>query len=657
MYYQAKDATINAMRKRIKNSLSFHLYTLVFLQACLYSASVNAQSSLLETKVTIQQDNKALTDVLDVLVHEYNIPFSYFKNQLPLHKKVSINLQNEPLQRLLDQVSSQAGIQYQAIGGQIVLKIIDNPSTTGTSKPNPAKSISSPYRTQTKHRFLFLADNSRTTAIQPSFQEFFSSKKSLHENNPEDKISIASTKLTAGILTVREASLHNKFEVINSLSDPHQPFFLTHTNTLNSISLDAFPFIQASKPVYINSRFQLALVPGLSTHGIHPGEYTNIVSINLLAGYSAGNKFVEIGGLSNFNQNHVFGLQMSGLANVIGGNKFVGLTAQEKQKLKKENTESNLQGFQVAGLTNIIAGNVFGLQTTGGINIVQKSLQGVQLAGVSNLVKTYTFGIQLAGISNASMESVDGLQIASLYNYTDGELHGIQLSAFNQAGEIEGKRSLISVNHTGLQIGLVNTTRRMNGFQIGLVNIGGDMAGTQIGFINLNAGKYGKGVPIGLFNLNTKNEFVRLYTSELFASNLEISTGSLRIQNMVSFGYNVLQGSNFYQPKWSIGYSIGQIKWPRKEFFYSYDAGIAHINQHEKLTKQLSLLTRARATAGYKITLQKVVFHVFGGLTFNTFIANKDRAPLSPDFLRIYHTASSHSNIEMWPGFVAGIHL
>jgi hypothetical protein len=353
----------------------------------------------------------------------------------------------------------------------------------------------------------------------------------------------------------------------------------------------------------------------------------------------------------------VYGVQIGGLANVIGGNKFVGLTAQEKQKLKKENPESNLQGLQIAGLTNIIAGNVFGWQAVGGINIVQKSLQGVQLAGVSNLVKTYTFGIQLAGVSNASMESVDGVQVAGLYNYTDGELHGIQLSAFNQAGEIEGKRSLISVNHTGLQIGLLNTARRMNGYQVGLINIGGEMAGTQIGLINLNSGKSGKGVPIGLFNLNTRNEFVRLYTSELFASNLEISTGSLRIQNMVSVGYNPDYGADFYRPKWSVGYSIGQIKWPGKNFFYSYDAGIAHINQSMKLSKQLSLLTRARVTAGRRIELRKVRFHMFGGLTFNSFFADRERESLSPDFLRFYNKNTSRSHIEMWPGFVAGIHL
>lgn len=197
----------------------------------------------------------------------------------------------------------------------------------------------------------------------------------------------------------------------------------------------------------------------------------------------------------------------------------------------------------------------------------------------------------------------------------------------------------------------------MNGFQIGLVNVGGDMAGTQIGLINLNNSRKGNGMPIGLINLNTKNNFIRLYTSEVFASNLEVSTGSMRVQNMVSFGYNPVNGLDFHRPKWSIGYSLGQIKKPTTTFFYSYDAGIAHVNHYWKLSRQLSLLTKARVTAGYKVELRKVVFNIFGGLTFNSYFAGHDITPLSPNLLRIYHKNTSRSHIEMWPGFVAGIHF
>jgi hypothetical protein len=413
----------------------------------------------------------------------------------------------------------------------------------------------------------------------------------------------------------------------------------------------------SEKMAYTLSSFQIALLPGISTHGIHPGEYINKVSLNLLAGYSAGNHTVEIGVLSNFNQQHVYGLQIGGLANVVGGNKFAGLSQSDKQQLKKLNNQSNVAGIQVSGLTNIIAGNMFGWQTTGGVNVVENSLQGFQVAGISNLVKTYSFGLQLAGISNVSMESIDGVQLSGLYNYTKGELHGIQLSAFNQAGFIEGRRSLLSSAHSGLQIGLINTAKRMNGFQVGLVNMGGNMAGTQIGLINIHRNKKGNGIPIGLLNITSQGHFVRLYTSELFLSNMEISTGSMRIQNIISVGYNPVPHLQTVSPAWSVGYSIGKLIKPSGQYFYNYDLGIAHINRSGKLEKDVSLLSKIRATAGYKIELRNVVFHVFGGLTYNAYISEGDRLNLAPGRLMMYSDKIGQKKLELWPGFVAGIHL
>lgn len=606
---------------------------------------VMAQSSVLNTRISVNCTDKPLNIILQEISQQYHISFSYFKNQLPLQKKISIRSQNSSLREVLNEISTQAGIQYQAVGGQIVLK-------EATSE-KPGNQLNSPSRVEEQilqtDKLLILTHTRNYTTSEKRKTTLQKKEKAIKSQGNKE--------VSKNIFPNTKQILYSQKFYLDRLINPYRIAQLPAINSFKGIIAPKMLPVPAEKPVFISSTFQLALVPGLSTHGIHPGEYTNEVSFNILAGYSAGNKVVEIGGLSNFNQNHVSGVQIGGLANVVGGNKFVGLSSQEKQKLKKEKPEANMQGMQVAGLTNIIAGNVFGWQTSGGINLVKKSLQGIQLAGISNVVNTYAFGIQLAGISNAAMESVDGVQVAGLYNYTEGELHGIQLSAFNQAGQIEGKGSAVSVDYTGLQIGLLNTAKKMNGYQIGLINIGGEMAGTQIGIVNINSGKKGKGTPIGLFNINSKGHFARLYTSELFASNLEISTGSLRIQNMVSVGFNPVKGGSFYKPTWSLGYSIGKIKRPFEQFFYSYDAGIAHINQSGKITKGLSLLTKARITAGYQIHLPKIVFHVFGGLTFNTYFAEKDTNPISPQSFRIYHTTNNHSHIEMWPGFVAGIHL
>jgi hypothetical protein len=350
-------------------------------------------------------------------------------------------------------------------------------------------------------------------------------------------------------------------------------------------------------------------------------------------------------------------LQIGGIANVVGGNKFVGLSQAEKLKVKKNEDESNLEGVQLAGLTNIIAGNMIGWQTAGGINVVQQSVKGFQLAGISNLVTTYSFGLQLAGVSNVARESVDGVQIAGLYNYTDGELHGIQVGAFNQASLLEGRRSLLSSDHSGLQLGLINQAKRMNGYQIGLLNIGGNMAGTQIGLINIHRNKKGNGTPIGLLNITSKDHFIRLYSSELFMSNLEISTGSANVQNILTFGYNATHYLQASSPKWNVGYSIGKIKKPTSDYFYSYDIGASHVSKNGKLEKELSLLAKIRGVAGYKIHNRYVTFHIFGGLTFNGYFAQGDREDIAPDWLQVHARSSGRHSIGLWPGFVAGIHL
>jgi hypothetical protein len=647
----------------IKHTIRLYLLIQAFVYCFALEATAQSSSVLLENKISVHCTNQPLADILDELKRTHHLSFSYFNSQLPVGKKITLLFHNAPLYQILNSISKQADIQYQAIGGQIVLKENSKQQAKQKSlsniskKPTPGKVLNI---TPDKNHLLLTSTHELTGSPLDANPTINSEKSSTRKSsNKQSEYTTRKGLPTTAIVNTKQLAVLQKKKIVEQISYLNNLYELrAFRETVPSLTYSIpFRLLPIDKSTYSAKQFQLALVPGISTHGIHPGEFINTFSVNLLAGYSAGNQLIEIGGLSNFNQQHVFGLQIGGIANVLGGNRFVSLSREEKLKLKKEKTEANLQGVQLSGLTNIVDGNVFGWQTTGGVNLVKKSLQGVQLGGISNLVSTFTFGIQLAGVSNASIESVDGMQLAGLYNYTEGELHGIQVSAFNQAGEIEGKRSLLSVHHTGLQIGLLNTARRMNGFQVGLINIGRQMAGTQIGLINLNADKHGKGIPIGLLNLNTKNEFLRLYTSELFASNLEISTGSLRIQNMLSVGYNPFTGTDFYRPTWSVGYSLGQIKRPQPSFFYSYDAGIAHINQGMKPTKQLSLLGKVRATAGYKLDLRKVVFHVFGGITFNTLLADGDHLPLSPDFLRIYDRQTDKSRIEIWPGFVAGIHL
>lgn len=119
----------------------------------------------------------------------------------------------------------------------------------------------------------------------------------------------------------------------------------------------------------------ISFVPPLSTNGIKAGEYTNMFSLNLLAGISKNERAFTLGGLTNIIRNNSAGLQLAGLANYIG---------------------NEGSGLQLAGLANI-SGNVNGVQLAGLINIA-KEVSGVQFAGLLNIADRSDYPIGLINI-------------------------------------------------------------------------------------------------------------------------------------------------------------------------------------------------------------------------------------------------------------------
>ena len=423
--------------------------------------------------------------------------------------------------------------------------------------------------------------------------------------------------------------------------------------------------------------FQFSIVPGLGTNGLHPGGFRNIVSMNLTSGYSKATLLFELAGISNLNTDATRGVQIAGLANLTGANAFSGLTAKESDKKVKTGFEANLTGMQISGLTNVVITNVFGGQLTGGVNISKGALMGVQLAGVSNIVAKYSFGLQLAGLWNSSVQSVDGTQIAGLMNYTSGELHGVQISAFNKAGYIEGKHSTGESKETALQLGIINSAKRMNGLQVGLLNYAKRSQGTQIGLINIYRG--GKdvgtkdGTAIGLINAGDVGH-VAVYADEMFFTNYEIATGNAknrRIQNasVTRYNLNSLIFSNSStgflpeQKSWALGYAFKQYMYNRSatpgmgEFrFLAFGIEVLHVNHEAKsITRELSVLMRPKIQVGTRLHPKLHTVYVFAAVTYNFYVSESEEG-ISPSFLESKSMVNGKL-LEMWPGFSAGIHL
>lgn len=419
-----------------------------------------------------------------------------------------------------------------------------------------------------------------------------------------------------------------------------------------------------------NRIFQFSLAPGISTNGMHPGGYTNYFSFNLTSGYSAANYLLELGAISNLNERETRGLQIAGIANVIGGNSFAGLLQKEIDKRKREGFEANLSGAQFSGVANIVLNNVFGWQTSGGVNVVKGSLQGFQVAGVSNTVYQYTFGVQLAGLYNVSAESMDGVQVATLFNITQGELYGAQVGLLNNAGIIHGINSFDGQYPTGLQLGLINMAKRMNGFQVGLINISGRMQGTQIGLVNIyrNGKTLGTrdGTSIGLVNIGSSVKLLA-YTSDIFYTNIELSTGTVKnarinedmrrkeIQNALIYAW--IPGSSGDRQAWAAGYGLKKYYFNRSATpgmnsfrFISFGADWMHINHdRKKITKELSLLSRPFVSAGTRLHPKNHICFFFASVAYNIYRSASDNRIAS------LVDGGGNSKIQHWPGFAVGV--
>ena len=173
---------------------------------------------------------------------------------------------------------------------------------------------------------------------------------------------------------------------------------------------------------------QVSLIPPLSTNWRTNGRTVNRLSVNLLAGYAAGVRGVEVGGLMNIVRDSVAGLQAAGLLNVAGG---------------------PMVGAQVAGLGNVTRGSLEGIQSAGLWNTAHGNAQGWQSAGMFNRAHTRKGSalapedaaeplVQLAGLFNSAPRGLKGAQVAGLFN-TAGHVRGVQIAGLlNIADSVEG---------------------------------------------------------------------------------------------------------------------------------------------------------------------------------------------------------------------------
>jgi hypothetical protein len=431
--------------------------------------------------------------------------------------------------------------------------------------------------------------------------------------------------------------------------------------------------------------FQFSLFPGISTNGIYSGSYFNKFSLNLFGGLSAGNHILEISPITNVNIKSSTGIHLAGLANIIGANAFINLSMAEERELIKGDFESNSKGIQVAGFLNYVRNHSSGIQLAGVLNAVGGDFKGIQIASIGNSggnsTNGFSKGLQLSGIYNISRQSIAGFQLTGFFNYTDGQLSGTQLGLINKARNLPGKHSQ-QTKARGFQIGLINVSKEMDGIQIGLINFGGSALGKQFGLINFfrvipTTRNTRYNTPVGLINKGTSGSVFRLVYNEVFATNIEYTTGNCmnctRTQSSMPFDdknqiYNqnsLIVGYDPFNNTWGFGYGFIKILYNKSSMLptdrnnrkriISYGIRFLHLNRDLKFDRSFNLLNRLHVEYGKRFMGR----YVFVGASFNYFLRDSE---IAEDVYKInsLKVSSGHFfnfNSDFWPGYTVGFQI
>lgn len=329
---------------------------------------------------------------------------------------------------------------------------------------------------------------------------------------------------------------------------------------------------------------QLSLVPTVSTNGPIAGAVVNRVSINILGGYARGVDGAEVGGGLNLLSHDMKGVQIGGLANLVGGRTSgVQIAGGINHGMR------SLQGLQLAGLGNTVWDTLSGAQVAGGVNVVKRGMTGAQISGAANVALGDLDGYQASGGINVAhgrvnkaqvsgavnyARSVKGAQVSAGINVSLGEVGGGQVGfggnyaravsggqfsfGINAApGEVSGGQVGFGINYagsvTGGQVGFgINASPgTVTGRQVGAVNFAWRALGGQLGFINLSD-TLGKGA-VGLFTFAIKGYHrAELLTNDALPLTARLRTGTRAFHNILGYAKAVVPDG-----RWAFLYGFG----------------------------------------------------------------------------------------------------
>lgn len=516
--------------------------TILLLAAfCLiFNASLKAQTNILDRTVTVSISNQRLDKALEQIAAAGHFSFSYNTGIIKADTIVTVNATGETVKTVLDKLF-KSRIRYIESGNYLILK--KNSSTYVTNKPQKTTYIISGYvvNTLTGERVddASVYDITTLASTLSGPDGVFTLK--IPSVLPPGSVMASKVDFLDTVIIVKPAEFHHipipltpvihpveKNEFIIDTTGNHPALHLAVTDTQKRVEQSGFlkwflSFKQKMMARNLNftdhRKFQLSLLPGISTNRRMGSHIVNDLSLNILGGFTGGTDKFEIGAGFNIDRGSVQYTQIAGLFNIVG---------------------DTMKGFQAAGFMNQTMKTVTGVQAAGFVNYAGKQLTGVQAAGFLNSVIDSVRGVQAAGFINMATKEVAGTQVAGFINYAQ-KVKGAQVSGFF---------NVAPVSVTGAQVsGFLNYSKNSYGTQIGVINIADSS----------NA------CPIGIFSF-VVHGFHKLEVSanEVTYLNLAFKTGNKKFYNTLMAGINPDINNRYY----SIGYGIGH------EFTTSKKTGI-----------------------------------------------------------------------------------
>ncbi|WP_017258155.1 peptidase associated/transthyretin-like domain-containing protein [Pedobacter arcticus] len=598
----------------------------ILLLVAIYSVTpaTYAQNNLAK-RITINAQNEHLQNVLQELSKKGEFTFSYNTSILPKDSLVSLKAYNMMVQDILDSLLN-GNFEYKEASNYVVLRPCPNSLSLIPEKSEPLgrKYVVSGYIIDNanglKIKDASVYDKQLLKSTLTDHQGYF--KLKIKTNNQAIRLTVTKDQYKEITVTMlpavtvgRNDSAQYGFQPGNGVIATYfGKVFVSSRQRVQNINLAGF---------FSQSPVQVSFIPGLSTHGFYNSQMVNTVSLNALAGYSAGVNGVELAGLFNVNKYNVKNFQGAGLINTVGG------TVDGVQLAGIGNVVlDSVQAFQGAGIFNAVKSNFSGVQMAGIVNANKGTLNGTQMAGIANLSGKQVKGTQLAGIVNVSVKGLKGAQFAGIGNTTIKPVNGWQMAGIYN----------VSVDSLkgGQLAGIVNYTKKLKGFQMGLVNIADTLEGVSLGLLNLSKNGYHK---------------LAISSNEVTNVNLALITGNAKLYTAIRAGYNLSDTAKVF----SFGVAMGH------DFVLSKKLAIGAQMSYDQLYLGSWKHSSSLVKAGTNVQLQLIKgLALFAGPYYNVYFTNQTNKFKNYSYPILNRGLAYHSysnKVKGWIGFEAGIRL